>query len=94
MHAVATATSINEAVGVVGARELLLGVGHRDVEEVTEGLPALAHLVLEEVLGRDERADFGVVLVESSLAVLLKVALPETFPKFCEDIVRSGDDDG
>jgi hypothetical protein len=83
LHAVAPPAAVDEAVGVVGAREFA-AFGHGDFEEVAQRLPALAHLVLEQVLGGHHGADFGVVLVEAALAVLLEVAFPELGPEFCE----------
>lgn len=82
MHAVALAAAIDEAVCVVCARELL-AFGYRYLEEIAQWLPALAHLVLEQVLRGYERADLGVVFVEATLAVLLKVAFPEFGPELC-----------
>jgi hypothetical protein len=81
LHAVASPAAVDEAVGIVGAREFA-AFGHGDLEEVTQRLPALAHLVLEQVLGWHHGADFVVVLVEAALAVLLEVALPELGPEF------------
>lgn len=82
LHAVAALAALDEAVRVVGARELpALGDGH--FEELAQRAPAFAHLVLEQVLGGDERADLLVVFLETALAVLLEVAFPEFGPEFC-----------
>jgi hypothetical protein len=81
LHAVALTAAIHEPVRIVGARELL-AFWHRDFEEVAQRLPALTHLVLEQVLRGHERADLGVVLVEAALAVLFEVAFPEFGPEF------------
>lgn len=82
LHAVALTATVNEAVGVVCARELP-ALGYRDLEEVAQRLPAFTHLVLEQVFRGHERADLIVVFVETALAVLLKVAFPELGPEFC-----------
>ena len=82
MHAVAPAAAVDETVGVVCARELL-AFRYGDLEEIAQWLPTLAHLVLEQVLCGHEGADLGVVFVEATLAVLLKVAFPELGPEFC-----------
>jgi len=87
LHAVALPAAVHEAVCVVCARELP-AFGHGDFEEIAQWLPALAHLVLEQVLRGYERADLGVVFVEATLAVLLEVAFPEFGPEFCwEDVL-------
>jgi hypothetical protein len=83
LHAVASPAAVDEAVGVVGARELA-ALGHGHLKEVAQRLPPFAHLVLEQVLGGHQGADLGVVLVEAALAVLLEVAFPEFGPEFCE----------
>ena len=82
MHAVASPAAVDKAVGVVGAREFAT-FRNGDFEEVAQRLPALAHLVLEQVLRWYEGADLGVVFVEATLAVLLKVVFPEFGPEFC-----------
>ena len=82
LHAVTPAAAVDETVCVVCARELP-AFGNRDFEEIAQRLPALAHLVLEQVLRGYERADLGVVFVEATLAVLLEVAFPEFGPEFC-----------
>jgi hypothetical protein len=82
LHAVALPAAVDETVCVVCARELL-ALRDGDFKEIAQRLPALAHLVLEQVLGGHERADLGVVFVEATLAVLLKVAFPEFGPEFC-----------
>lgn len=82
LHAVTLAAAVDKSVCVVCARELpAFGYGH--FEEIAQWLPALAHLVLEQVLRWYEGADLGVVFVEATLAVLLKVAFPEFGPEFC-----------
>ena len=82
LHTVALPAAVDEAVCVVCARELL-AFRYGDLEEIAQWLPALAHLVLEQVLRGYERANLGVVFVEATLAVLLKVAFPELGPEFC-----------
>jgi hypothetical protein len=86
LHAVALPAAVDEAVCVVCAREFP-AFGHGDFEEIAERLPAFAHLVLEQVLRGNHRANLGVVFVEAALAVLFEVAFPEFGPEFCfEDI--------
>ena len=82
LHAVALPAAVDETVCVVCARELP-AFGNRNFKEIAQRLPALTHLVLEQVLRRHEGADLGVVFVEATLAVLLKVAVPELGPEFC-----------
>lgn len=82
LHAVTLAAAVDKSICVVCARELpAFGYGH--FEEIAQRLPALAHLVLEQVFRWYEGADFGVVFVEATLAVLLKVAFPEFGPELC-----------
>ena len=82
LHAVSPAAAVDEAIGIVGAREFL-ALWDWHFQEVAERLPALAHLVFKQVLFRYQRAHLIVVFLESSLAVLLEVALPELGPEFC-----------
>lgn len=49
LHAVAPPAAVDEAVCVVGAWKFL-ALGYWDLEEVTERLPSLTHLVLKQVL--------------------------------------------
>jgi hypothetical protein len=81
LHAVALPAAVDKAVCVICARELpAFRYGH--FQEIAQRLPTLAHLVLEQVLRRYERADLGVVFVEATLAVLFKIAFPEFGPEF------------
>lgn len=85
LHAVTPAATTDEAIRVVGSGKLL-ALRYRHFQEVAERFPALAHLVFEQVLRWDERADLLVVLLEAALAVLLKVAFPEAGPEFWHSI--------
>ena len=82
LHPIPFPAAIDEAIGVVRARELL-PLRHRYLQELAERLPALAHLVFEQVLCGHEGADLIVVLLEAAFAVLFEVAFPEGGPEFC-----------
>ena len=81
LHPVPLRAAADETIRVVCARELL-ALWEWHLEELAQRLPALAHLIFEEVLWWYERPDLLVVLLESALAVLLEVAFPEIVPEF------------
>ena len=89
LHAVAGAAAVDEAAGVVGVRELV--IGHRNVEKFAERLPALANAVLEELLLGYEFPQLGVIFAEDVFTILVKVAPEEVAPEFVEHwLVEAG----
>ena len=86
LHPVAPPAAVHEPICIIRARELF-ALWHRHLEEVAQRFPPFAHLILEEVLLGHERAQFFVVFVEATLAVLLEVAFPELGPEFCDCLV-------
>ena len=56
----------HEIVAVVDVR-VVLALGDRLPQEIAQWLPAVFGVELEEVFGRDDAADFGVVIVVALL---------------------------
>lgn len=62
----------------------LLSLGYRNLQELAQRLPTLAHLVLKQVLRGHESAKLGVVVVEDLLAVFIEVAFEKRRPEFVQ----------